>query len=129
MAELPPHPHKSLEWVGRSREELLELRPEVRRAFGFALRFAQAGVKPDNVKPLRGFKGAGVLEVVERFDGNAYRAVYTVKLAGVVYVLHCFEKKSTSGIATPKHTMELIERRLRVAQEIHKQRTDDAQAN
>ena len=91
----------------------------VRRSVGFALRFAQAGVKPDTVKPLHGFKGAGVLEVVEDHDGNTYRAVYTVKLEGVVYVLHCFQKKSTSGIATPKRTMDLIEKRLRAAETLH----------
>ena len=80
-------------------------RPRPRRVEGFArarppihgfrsCSFAQAGVKPDNVKPLRGFKGAGVLEVVEDYDGDTYRTAYTVKLAGVVYVLHCFQKKS-----------------------------------
>lgn len=126
MDELPALPHKSLEWVGRSLEELMELPAEVRRVVGYALRFAQAGVKADNVKPLKGFGGAGVLEVVESFDGNAYRAVYTVKLEGVVYVLHCFQKKSKSGIATPKQTMDLIEKRLRMAEEAHKQRNDDA---
>ena len=83
---------------------------------GYALRFVQAGVKPDAAKPLKGFKGASVQEVVEN------RAVYTVKLAGVVYVLHCFQKKSKSGIATPQHTMDLIRQRLRVAEAIHKNR-------
>ena len=96
----------------------------VRRAIGYALRFAQAGVKPDHVKPLRGFKGAGVLEVMEDYDGDTYRAVYTVKLAGVVYVLHCFQKKSKKGIATPKATIDLIHQRLRAAETLYKQRTD-----
>ncbi len=90
---------------------------------GFALRFAQGGVKPDNVKPLKGFKGAGVLEVIENFDGDAYRAVYTVKFAGVVYVLHCFQKKSTKGIATPKSTIDLIHQRLRAAEAMHRKRS------
>ncbi len=91
---------------------------------GYALRFAQAGVTTDHVKPLRGFKGAGVLEVMEDHDGNTYRAVYTVKLAGVIYVLHCFQKKSKKGIATPKATIDLIHRRLRAAAALHAQRSD-----
>jgi phage-related protein len=119
MAELPPLPHKPLVWVGRSLDELLALSAPVQRSIGFALRFAQAGVKPDNAKPLKGFKGAGVLEVVENHDGDTYRAVYTVKLAGVVYVLHCFQKKSKRGAATPQHTMDLILQRLRVAELMH----------
>jgi phage-related protein len=84
----------------------------------------QAGVKPDNAKPLKGFKGAGVLEIVEDFDGNTYRAVYTVKLAGVIYVLHCFEKKSKKGIQTPKQKIDLIHRRLRLAELIHEKRSN-----
>jgi phage-related protein len=111
-----------LAWVGRALEELKELPEPVQRSVGFALRFAQAGVKADNVKPLKGFKGAGVLEVVENFDGDTYRAVYTVRLAGVVYVLHCFQKKSKSGIATPQSTIHLIQQRLRVAEQTHEKR-------
>ncbi len=77
-------------------------------------------MKADNVKPLRGFKGAGVLEVVEDYDRDAYRAVCTVKFAGVVYVLHCFQKKSRKGTTTPKSTMDLIVHRLRTAEMMHK---------
>lgn len=95
----------------------------VRRRFGYALRFAQGGVTPNHVKSLKGFGGAGVLEIVEDFVGNAYRAVYTVKLAGVVYVLHCFQKKSRRGIATPKSVMELIRKRLRDAELLHSERS------
>ena len=124
MDNIPPLPHKPLEWVGRALDELMDLPAPVRRTMGFALRFAQAGVKPDNVKPLHGFKGAGVLEVVEDYDGDTYRAVYTVKLAEVVYVLHCFQKKSKKGIATPKQTIDLIHRRLRVAEMMHKKRSE-----
>lgn len=126
MTELPPPPHKPLVWVGRSLDELMTMPADVRRAIGFALRFAQAGVRADSVKPLKGFKGAGVLEVVERFDGDTYRAVYTVKLGGVIYVLHCFQKKSTSGISTPKHVINLIQQRLDVAEMIHQQRNNNA---
>jgi phage-related protein len=124
MSELPPLPHKPLEWVGRALDELMELPEPVRRSVGYALRFAQAGVKPVNVKPLKGFKGSGVLEVVQDYDGDTYRAVYTVKLAGIVYVLHCFQKKSKRGIATPRQTMELIQQRLRVAESLHKKRSE-----
>jgi len=122
MLGSPLQPHKPLIWVGPSRDELMALPTPVRRAMGYALRFAQAGVKPDQCKPLRGFHGAGVLEVLEDFDGDTYRAVYTVKFAGVVYVLHCFQKKSKSGIATPKATLELIKSRLRAAETLHKTR-------
>jgi len=91
----------------------------VMRFMGHALYEAQAGGKSDSAKPLRGFGGAGVLEVVEDNDGDTYRAVYTVKLAGVVYVLHCFQKKSKHGIETPKAVMDLIKQRLKVAEEAH----------
>jgi len=120
MHDLPPPPHAPLKWVERALDELLALPEPVRRAMGYAFRFAQAGVKPESAKPLKGFGGAGVLEVVENHDGDTYRAVYTVKLAGVVYVLHCFQKKSKTGIATPQHTIDLIRQRLRVAEAMHK---------
>jgi phage-related protein len=126
MGDLPPPPHKPLAWVGRAHDELLDLPAAVRRAVGYALRFAQAGVMLDYVKPLKGFKGAGVLEVMEDHDGDTYRAVYTVKLAGVVYVLHCFQKKSKKGIATPRATIKLIHQRLRAAEVLHQQRSETA---
>lgn len=126
MNDIPAPPHKPLVWVGRALDELMALPIPVRRSVEFALRFAQAGVKPDHVKPLRGFHGAGVLEVVEDHDGDTYRAVYTVKLSGVVYVLHCFQKKSKTGIATPKATIELIRQRLRTAQALHDQRSEQS---
>jgi phage-related protein len=81
-----------------------------------SLYLAQCGEKHPSAKPLKGFKGAGVLEVVEDFDGDTYRAVYTLKLAGVVYVLHAFQKKSKKGIATPKQDVELIEPGLKTGQ-------------
>ena len=84
--------------------------------FGFALHLAQTGKKHANAKPLRGFGGAGVLEVVEDHSGDTYRAVYTVKIDDAVYVLHCFQKKSKQGIETPKHDMDLIRERLKAAQ-------------
>jgi len=81
-----------------------------------ALHLAQAGQKHPDAKPLKGFGGAGVLEVVEDFQGDAYRAVYTVRIAGEVFVLHCFQKKSTQGITTPKHEVELIKSRLKAVE-------------
>ena len=84
--------------------------------FGFALHLAQMGKKHDQAKPLKGFGGASVLEVVEDYMGDTYRAVYTVKIADKVYVLHCFQKKSTKGIETPKPEMDLIRERLKAAQ-------------
>jgi phage-related protein len=123
MKELPDPPHKPLSWVGRSLDELKDLPEPVRRSFGYALRFAQAGATPDHTKPLKGFIGAGVIEIVENFDGNSFRAVYTVRLAGVIYVLHCFQKKSKKGIETPKQTIELIQQRLRLAEAMHKKRS------
>ena len=84
--------------------------------FGFALHLAQMGKKHDQAKPLKGFGGSSVLEVVEDYMGDTYRAVYTVKIADKVYVLHCFQKKSTKGIGTPKPEMDLIRERLKAAQ-------------
>ena len=89
---------------------------EVRDTFGFALFLAQQGQKHEQAKPLRGFGSAGVLEVVENDRGGTYRAVYTVRFANAVYVLHCFQKKSTSGIATSQHDIELIKARLKQAE-------------
>jgi phage-related protein len=119
-----PLPVKPLRWIGPSKDELMDFPRPVIRAMGFALYEAQTGEKPVNAKPLRGFGGAGVLEVLEDHDGDTYRAVYTVKFAGAVYVLHCFQKKSTKGIATPQHTTELIERRLKLAIQTHAKRTN-----
>ena len=86
---------------------------DVQDTFGYALHLAQIGQKHQDAKPLKGFGGAGVLEVVEDFQSNAYRAVYTVRYAAAVYVVHCFQKKSTQGIATPKPDVDLINLRLK----------------
>jgi phage-related protein len=87
----------------------------VQQVFGFAMFQAQAGTIHPSAKPLKGFGSAGVLEVVEDCRGNAYRAVYTVRLSGAVYVLHCFEKKSKRGVETPKRELDLIRERLQIA--------------
>ena len=107
---------KPLEWIASSFKDLMALPPAVRRRFGYALSLAQMGDQDDAAKVLRGFSGAGVLEVVEDDAGGTYRAVYTVKFAEAVFVLHCFQKKSKSGIATPKPDMDIIRARLKVAE-------------
>ena len=89
----------------------------VRTEIGNALDWAQAGSIHPHTKPMKGFGGGSVLEVVENFDGDTFRAVYTVKIKGRVYVLHVFQKKAKSGIKTPKAYLELIKRRLADAQE------------
>ncbi len=89
----------------------------MRSAFGFALYLAQQGKKHQNAKPLKGFSGAGVLEVVEDCLGDTFRAVYTVKIAEVIYVLYCFQKKSKRGIETPKQEIDLVRDRLKMAQD------------
>jgi phage-related protein len=114
--ETPPD-DRPLFWMGSSRKDLSDFPLEVKRVVGFALRQAQQGGKHVHAKPLKGFKGAGVLEVVADHATDTYRGVYTVKFAGAVYTLHAFQKKSKSGIKTPKADLDLIERRLRQAKE------------
>ena len=107
---------KPPEWIGSSHKDLMDLPADVRRLFGFALSLAQSGDKHDAAKVLKGFGGAGVLEVVEDDVGGTYRAVYTVKFTEAVFVLHCFQKKSKRGIATPKEDMDIIHARLKIAE-------------
>lgn len=107
-------------WIGRSLEDLREFPSEVRRNIGYALRFAQSGTKHPSAKPLKGFGGGGVLEIVEDDDGNTYRAVYTVRFSEGVYVLHAFQKKSKSGSVTPPKEIQMIRRRLQIAEEAHR---------
>jgi phage-related protein len=106
---------KLLEWLGSSRHDLRECPEDVRDAIGFALYKAQLGARHPSAKPLKGFGGAGVLEVVEDHDGNTYRAVYTVKFRRKIYVLHVFQKKSVKGAKTPKHEIGLVQARLKMA--------------
>jgi phage-related protein len=112
-------PRKPLKWVGSSKKDLDKMPEDVKDLFGFAIDLAQAGQKHSDAKPLKGFKSAGVLEVVENDEGGTYRAVYTVKLTDWVYVLHCFQKKSMKGIETPKADIELIRARLKQAEADH----------
>lgn len=95
----------------------------VKNVFGFAIRAAQRGTKHPDAKPLRGFGSAGVLEVVENFDGDTYRAVYTVKFANMIYVLHVFKKKSKRGAQTPKADIDLIRSRFKDAEEKYNARS------
>jgi len=112
-------PLKPLVWMGSSRADLSVFSDAVRGEMGFALYLAQCGEKHPKVKPLKGFGGAGVLEVAADWDGDTFRAVYTVRLAGTVYVLHVFQKKAKRGIATPRRDMDLIARRLKDAEALH----------
>ena len=113
---------KPLIWVGSSREDLRDFPEPVQNRMGYALYVAQRGCKHRDSKPLSGFGGAGVLEVIEDFRGDTFRAAYTVRLAGTVYVLHAFQKKSKTGAETPHRDIELIQQRLREAEQIAKER-------
>jgi phage-related protein len=104
---------RGLVFVGSSLDDPREFPEDVKDEVGYALWLAQNGQKHKDAKPLSGIGGAGVLEVVETSQGDAYRAVYTVRFPEAVYVLHVFKKKSTRGIATPKHHINLITQRLK----------------
>ena len=121
---------KPVFWVASSRKDLRRFPKGVRRTVGQALFDAQTGGKHPDAKPLRGFHGAGVLEVVEEDTGSTYRAVYTVKFAGAVYVLHAFQKKSKRGAKTPAEEIDKVKARLKEAEKHHaewsaKQKGDD----
>jgi phage-related protein len=116
---------KPLAWLGSSKKDLMALPVVVRKFFGHALDFAQRGEQHDAVKVLKGFGGAGVLEIVGNEQGGTYRAVYTVKFEIAVFVLHVFQKKSKSGIATPKPDMDIIRERLKVAEKFSQEMLDE----
>jgi phage-related protein len=113
-------PVKPAVFVGSSRKDLQGFPAAVRSEIGQSLFEAQLGGHPRNAKPLKGF--SGVLEIRDNFDGDTYRAVYTVRFEGVLYVLHAFQKKSMSGIATPQRRIDLVRQRLKDAETIHKAR-------
>ena len=110
-------------FVGSSRDDLRAFPEEARREAGFALETVQNGEKPSNAKPLKGFGGAGVQEIVADDEDGTYRVVYTVTLPDAAYVLHAFQKKSTRGVKTAKRDVDLIKRPLREAQEISAERS------
>lgn len=112
---------KPVRWIGSSKADTSAFPASVRLRVGGALWEAQIGSKAPYAKPLQGFGSAGVLEILDDFDGDTYRAVYTVRFAGIVYVLHAFQKKAKRGIATPKAELELIQRRLKRAREDYEQ--------
>ncbi|HNQ56237.1 MAG: type II toxin-antitoxin system RelE/ParE family toxin [Rhodocyclaceae bacterium] len=120
---------KPLEWVGSSKKDLMALPAGVRKFFGHALDFAQRGGQHGAAKVLKGFGGAGVLEVVEDDAGGTYRAIYTVKFEEAVFVLHCFQKKSRRGIATPKEDMDIVRARLKVAEVLAKELRNEKKAH
>jgi phage-related protein len=107
----------------------MTLPTDVRRFFGYALSLDQAGDQLDSAKVLRGFGSAGVLEVVKDNAGGTYRAVYSVKFKEAVCVLHCFQKKSRRGIATPKGDMDIIRARLKVAGALAKELRNEKTAD
>jgi len=114
---------KPVFWVGSSRKDLRSFPKAVQAEIGYALYAAQQGELDPDAKPLKGFGGAQVIEIVNRFSGSAYRAVYTVRFDDALYVLHVFQKKSTKGIATPKPDIELIRARLKDAERFHKEKS------
>lgn len=113
---------KTLVWIGSSKEDLRSLPLDVRRVFGQAIDDAEWGGEHPAAKALKGFGGRSVLEVVDDHDGDTFRAVYTVRFAGAVYVLHVFQKKSKKGIATPKHELDLVHARLKWAEADYRER-------
>jgi phage-related protein len=111
-------PRKPVKWVGSAKKDLDKMPADVQDVFGHAVDLAQAGGKHPDAKPFRGH-GSGVMEVVEDYSGDTYRAVYTVRLESWVYVVHCFQKKSVSGIKTPQPDLDLIDQRLKAAAADH----------
>lgn len=108
---------REINFVGSARSDIRSFPEEVKEDIGYALYEAQIGKKPASAKPLKGFGGAGVLEIIENHAGDTYRAVYTVRFLTVVYVLHCFQKKSKRGLKTPQKEIEMIKRRLKAAED------------
>ena len=112
--------------MGRTRDELRTMPEGARRGIGYALDWAQRGGLSAHAKPMKGPELRGVIEVVEDFGGDTYRAAYIARLPGAVYVLHVFQKKSTRGIATPRRQVALIKQRLRVARRLDKKGDHEA---
>jgi len=112
----PVDAERPLCWVGSAKTDLLSFPERVKDHIGTALSVAQFGGKHPSAKPWKG-SGSGVLEIVDDYDGNTYRAVYVVRFRAAVYVLHCFQKKSRRGVQTPRTDVELVLRRLRLAKQ------------
>lgn len=103
---------KTLYWEGASKKDFKEFPIPMQKRMGVALYFVQLGGMPESTKPWKG-NGSGVYELVADHHGDTFRAVYTVRIGGAVHVLHAFQKKSKSGIATPRPDVKLIEKRLK----------------
>lgn len=113
---------KPLRWIGSCQEDLSDFPPTVKKSMGHVLHLAQLGEKAPDAKPMKGFSGASVVEIIEDYDGNTYRCIYTVRFKDVVYALHAFQKKSKTGIATPRHEIDLIKDRLKAAEADYQRR-------
>jgi phage-related protein len=120
---------KPLVWIGRSKEDISAFPDDVNLLMGFALRTAQSGGKHPRAKSLTGFGGGGVLEIVDDYDGDTYRAVYTVSFSGVVYALHAFQKKSKTGKKTPQLDILRVKARLKLAARDFEKRQSAEKAN
>lgn len=116
-----PRPARPLLWIGSSRKDYAAFPPRVQEGFGFELFLAQTGQHPPSAKVLKGM-GAGVVELVGDFDGDTFRSVYTVHFETTIYVLHCFKKKSKRGIKTSKADLDLIKRRVQMAESDYRTR-------
>ena len=112
---------RPLLWVASSKRNYREFPPRVQDTLGFQLFLAQTGQHPPSAKPFKGL-GGGTVELIEDFDGDTYRTVYTIRFREAVYVLHAFKKKSKRGIATPKSDIDLIKRRLKDAESDYAER-------
>jgi phage-related protein len=119
-----PRPARPLRWIASSRKDYAEFPPKVQEVFGFELFLAQTGQHPPSAKVLKGV-GSGVIELVEDFDSDTYRAVYAAQFETALYVLHCFKKKSKRGIKTPQSDVDLIKRRFRDAEADYANRGED----
>ncbi len=117
-----PRPLRPLLWVASSKRDFQEFPAPVQDELGFELFLAQTGQHPPSGKPLKGI-GSGIVELVDDFDGDTYRAVYTVRFADAVYVLHAFKKKSKQGIKTPQREIDLVKNRLRDAEQDYAERS------
>ncbi|UNE53899.1 type II toxin-antitoxin system RelE/ParE family toxin [Bartonella machadoae] len=111
---------KRIIWLGSSLKDIKSLPDVIQQSIGYALYLAQNGKRGENVKVLKGFGSANVLEIIERDIQGTYRAVYTIRYEKAIYVLHCFQKKSTHGIATPKPDINLIKERLKLAEQLER---------
>lgn len=111
---------KALAWIGSSKKDLDNLPDGISHAFGYGLYLAQKGEKHTNSKPLKGFGSANIIELIEKDESGTYRAVYTIQMKNIVFVLHVFQKKSKHGIETPQQDIELIKNRLKEAQGLYK---------